>query len=108
MAMNDAQPAHFRLHRFPAEIIVRVVWLYFRFPLIRGPCRRSAGVHSITPQTQSTRAPFMKNVQELRLRSIETAPQTTPTVPSAAASPRPLMRQPNVSIDGLLRNGDRN
>ena len=33
MAMTEAQPAHFRRHRFPAEIIAHAVWLYYRFPL---------------------------------------------------------------------------
>jgi putative transposase len=31
--MTDAQPTHFRRHRFPAEIIAHAVWLYYRFPL---------------------------------------------------------------------------
>lgn len=30
---SHGQPAHFKLHRFPAEIIARAVWLYYRFPL---------------------------------------------------------------------------
>lgn len=33
MAMTEPQPAHFRLYRFPAEIIARAVWFYYRFPL---------------------------------------------------------------------------
>ncbi len=33
MAMTEAQPAHFRRHRFPAEIIAHAVWLNCRFPL---------------------------------------------------------------------------
>ncbi|TCQ73707.1 hypothetical protein EDF68_11830 [Ochrobactrum sp. BH3] len=33
MAMTEPQPAHFRRHRFPAEIIAHAVWLYYRFPL---------------------------------------------------------------------------
>ncbi|NSZ66176.1 IS6 family transposase (plasmid) [Agrobacterium tumefaciens] len=31
--MTEAQTAHFRRHRFPAEIIAHSVWLYYRFPL---------------------------------------------------------------------------
>ncbi|MCV9910392.1 IS6 family transposase [Brucella sp. HL-2] len=31
--MTEAQPVHFRRHRFPAEIIAHAVWLYYRFPL---------------------------------------------------------------------------
>ena len=31
--MTEAQSAHFRRHRFPAEIIAHAVWLYYRFPL---------------------------------------------------------------------------
>lgn len=31
--MTEICPAHFRRHRFPAEIIARSVWLYIRFPL---------------------------------------------------------------------------
>jgi len=31
--MTELQPAHFRRHRFPAEIIAYAVWLYYRFPL---------------------------------------------------------------------------
>jgi transposase-like protein len=30
--MTDRDPLY-RRHRFPAEIIARAVWLYFRFPL---------------------------------------------------------------------------
>jgi putative transposase len=31
--MSDTPLAHFRRHRFPAEIISHAVWLNFRFPL---------------------------------------------------------------------------
>ncbi len=31
--MTETSLAHFRRHRFPAEIIAHAVWLYFRFPL---------------------------------------------------------------------------
>ena len=31
--MTEAPHAHFRRHRFPAEIIAHAVWLYYRFPL---------------------------------------------------------------------------
>ncbi|NKJ40120.1 IS6 family transposase [Rhizobium sp. SG570] len=31
--MTEISPAHFRRHRFPAEIIAYAVWLYYRFPL---------------------------------------------------------------------------
>ena len=31
--MTEASQAHFKRHRFPAEIIAHAVWLYFRFPL---------------------------------------------------------------------------
>lgn len=31
--MTEAPLAHFRRHRFPAEIIAHAVWLYYRFPL---------------------------------------------------------------------------
>ena len=31
--MTEAPQAHFKRHRFPAEIIAHAVWLYFRFPL---------------------------------------------------------------------------
>ncbi|MBO0145458.1 IS6 family transposase, partial [Agrobacterium sp. Ap1] len=31
--MTEISPAHFRRHRFPAEIIAHAVWLYYRFPL---------------------------------------------------------------------------
>lgn len=31
--MTEFPAAHFRRHRFPAEIITHAVWLYFRFPL---------------------------------------------------------------------------
>ena len=31
--MTEAPHVHFRRHRFPAEIIARAVWLYYRFPL---------------------------------------------------------------------------
>jgi putative transposase len=31
--MTESPHAHFRLHRFPAEIIAHAVWLYYRFPL---------------------------------------------------------------------------
>jgi putative transposase len=31
--MAEALHAHFRRHRFPAEIIAHAVWLYYRFPL---------------------------------------------------------------------------
>jgi len=31
--MTAAPHAHFRRHRFPAEIIAHSVWLYYRFPL---------------------------------------------------------------------------
>ena len=31
--MTEAQHAHFRRHRFLAEIIGHAVWLYYRFPL---------------------------------------------------------------------------
>ncbi|MBB3387239.1 MULTISPECIES: transposase [unclassified Rhizobium] len=31
--MTEASHAHFRRHRFPAEIIAHAVWLYYRFPL---------------------------------------------------------------------------
>nr|WP_313533605.1 IS6 family transposase [Brucella anthropi] len=31
--MTEPQPAHFRRHRFSAEIIAHAVWLYYRFPL---------------------------------------------------------------------------
>ena len=30
--MTEAPHAHFRRHRFPAEITARSVWLYYRFP----------------------------------------------------------------------------
>jgi putative transposase len=31
--MTEVLSAHFRRHRFPAEIIAHAVWLYYRFPL---------------------------------------------------------------------------
>lgn len=31
--MTEAPQAHFKRHRFPAEIIAHAVWLYYRFPL---------------------------------------------------------------------------
>lgn len=31
--MTETSLAHFRRHRFPAQIIAHAVWLYFRFPL---------------------------------------------------------------------------
>jgi putative transposase len=31
--MTEAPLAHFRRHRFPAEIIAHAGWLYYRFPL---------------------------------------------------------------------------
>ena len=31
--MTAAPLAHFKRHRFPAEIIAHAVWLYYRFPL---------------------------------------------------------------------------
>lgn len=31
--MTETPQAHFRRHRFPAEIIAHAVWLYYRFPL---------------------------------------------------------------------------
>ena len=31
--MTEAPHAHFRRHRFPAEIIAHALWLYYRFPL---------------------------------------------------------------------------
>jgi putative transposase len=31
--MTEAPHAHFKRHRFPAEIIAHAVWLYYRFPL---------------------------------------------------------------------------
>ncbi|AYM14691.1 hypothetical protein At1D1108_50650 (plasmid) [Agrobacterium tumefaciens] len=31
--MTETPLAHFRRHRFPAEIIAHAVWLYYRFPL---------------------------------------------------------------------------
>jgi hypothetical protein len=31
--MTETSLAHFRRHRFPAEIIAHAVWLYFRVPL---------------------------------------------------------------------------
>lgn len=31
--MTEAPQAHFKHHRFPAEIIAHAVWLYYRFPL---------------------------------------------------------------------------
>jgi putative transposase len=33
VAITEVLPAHFRRHRFPAEIIAHAVWLYYRFPL---------------------------------------------------------------------------
>ena len=33
IVMTEFPAAHFRRHRFPAEIIAHAVWLYFRFPL---------------------------------------------------------------------------
>ena len=33
IVMTEFPAAHFRRHRFPAEIITHAVWLYFRFPL---------------------------------------------------------------------------
>ncbi|APX67972.1 hypothetical protein GJU89_15090 [Brucella sp. 09RB8918] len=33
MAMTESHPAHFRRHRFAAEIITHAVWLYYWFPL---------------------------------------------------------------------------
>lgn len=33
MGMTEPHPAHFRRHRFPAEIIAHAAWLYYRFPL---------------------------------------------------------------------------
>jgi len=31
--MTEARRAHFKRHRFPAEIIAHAVWLHYRFPL---------------------------------------------------------------------------
>ena len=31
--MTEVRHAHFKRHRFPAEIIAHAVWLYYRFPL---------------------------------------------------------------------------
>ena len=31
--MTETSLAHFKRHRFPAEIIAHAVWLYYRFPL---------------------------------------------------------------------------
>ena len=31
--MTEDVSAHYKRHRFPAEIIAHAVWLYYRFPL---------------------------------------------------------------------------